>query len=301
MRYRNPRIAEPAVRPREGRDFLLLLAGVAGVVVALGTIALLVLEGLATRVPFSVERHLAESVLKPRLTGRKQPTGDDPAEFALQELAGRISGAMQLPEGMTLTVHYMPTSTVNAMATLGGHIYVFRGLIEKLKSEDALAAVLAHEIGHVRDRHVVRAMGRGVALVGVLGMVGVKSQGLNRWILDKGGELTALSYSREAERDADRAALDAVFALYGHVGGVMEVFDLFKSLEGGGAEILRSHPLAAQRRLDLERAALSAGRPIQGVVRELPRALLSLADKPAVRTSAASGSVSAAGQHSETH
>jgi predicted Zn-dependent protease len=293
MRYRNPRITEPTIRPREGRDFLILLAGVIGLVVTLAVVALVAVEALASYVPFSVERQIAQSLFGNRLVAATPQ--DKAAEQALQELIQRVTAAMQLPDGMAMTVHYMPGQTVNAMATLGGHVFVFRGLIEKLKSEDALAAVLAHEIGHVRERHVVRAMGRGVAVVGVLGMVGVKSQGLNRWILDKGGELTALSYSREAERDADRAALDAVHALYGHVGGLLEVFNLFKELDGGGAEILRSHPLAQHRRAEVERAAESSGWSTQGALRPLPQALAALSEKDRATTDA-SGSAPA-GEH----
>jgi predicted Zn-dependent protease len=193
MRYRNPRIAEPTVRPREGRDFLLLLAGVTGLVVILAGVAMFALEAMATWVPFSVERRLAESVVVPGLADKRRDPRDIAAEQALRSLVDRVAATMHLPGDMKLTVHYSAAATVNAMATLGGQMFVYRGLIEKLKSEDALAAVLAHEIGHVRARHVVRAMGRGVALVGVLGMVGIKSQGLNRWALNKGGELTALS------------------------------------------------------------------------------------------------------------
>lgn len=47
---------------------------------------------------------------------------------------------------------------VNAFALPGGYIYIFEGLIEKLKSDDQIAFVLAHEIGHVAARHSVKRM-----------------------------------------------------------------------------------------------------------------------------------------------
>ena len=52
----------------------------------------------------------------------------------------------------------LDTDELNAMATPGGHIFVSRGLIEATKSEDALAAVLAHEISHIQLGHSVEAI-----------------------------------------------------------------------------------------------------------------------------------------------
>ena len=52
----------------------------------------------------------------------------------------------------------LDTDEINAMATPGGHIFVSRGLIDCTDSEDALAAVLAHEIAHVQLGHSVSAI-----------------------------------------------------------------------------------------------------------------------------------------------
>jgi len=52
----------------------------------------------------------------------------------------------------------LDTDEVNAMATPGGHIFVSRGLIDCTDSEDALAAVLAHEIAHIQLGHSVSAI-----------------------------------------------------------------------------------------------------------------------------------------------
>ena len=52
----------------------------------------------------------------------------------------------------------LDTDEINAMATPGGHIFVSRGLIECTDSEDALAAVLAHEIAHIQLGHSIQAI-----------------------------------------------------------------------------------------------------------------------------------------------
>jgi hypothetical protein len=88
--------------------------------------------------------------------------------------------------------------------------------------------------------------------------------------------------------------------MYGNVAGVLEVFDLFKELEGGGAEILRTHPLAEHRRSELERLAVSAGMPTSGTPHPLPEELLTLSGKPEVRSDSASESVPVVDQSSAT-
>ena len=55
-------------------------------------------------------------------------------------------------------VAIIDTDEINAMATPGGHIFVSRGLIKACDSEDALAAVLAHEIGHIQLKHNINAI-----------------------------------------------------------------------------------------------------------------------------------------------
>jgi predicted Zn-dependent protease len=163
------------------------------------------------------------------------------------------------------------------MATLGGHVVVFRGLIEELDDEEMLAAVLAHEIGHVRERHVISAMGRGVALVATLNAIGINSRGLSRWAVGQGGQMAALTYSREAEREADRAAVEAAARLYGHAGGVVRLFEFFGSRADGGLEILKTHPLPATRLAEIRSLAQARGVPTEGAPHALTPALAALA------------------------
>ena len=80
---------------------------------------------------------------------------------------------------MAVTVHFADEKTVNAMATLGGNVVFYRGLLERLDSEDAVATVLAHEIAHAKLRHPASGLGRGVAVGVVLSVV---SSGMGRGV-----------------------------------------------------------------------------------------------------------------------
>ncbi|MBN4082554.1 M48 family metalloprotease [Mariprofundus ferrooxydans] len=79
----------------------------------------------------------------------------DPLSVFVNEVGQRVATVADRPE---LFYHFrvVDDATINAFALPGGHIYIHRGLLNHLNSEAELAAVLAHEIGHVTARHAVQ-------------------------------------------------------------------------------------------------------------------------------------------------
>lgn len=254
-----------------------------------GSLAILVLsvaavsygaQWLAPRVPFKYEARLAAG-----LDLATPPKGEAAraAQAELQALADRLAARMDLPEGMQVRVGFRDEAVVNAFATLGGQTVFFRGLIEKLDSEDALAMVMAHEMAHLKHRHPAAALGRGVA-VGVL--LSVVSAELGRsaagGALNQAGMLTLLSFNRDQEREADHEALRVVAAEYGHLGGAVELFAAFTALQSrqtdgmAQVEFLQTHPLTASRTAAVAAWASQHGVAMTGPVRPLSPALAAI-------------------------
>jgi predicted Zn-dependent protease len=244
------------------------LAGLAALVVVVGWLA----SWLAPYVPFAAEVALAERVVDPAA-----PRGHADRTAALQALADRVAARMDLPAGMTVVLAYEESPVINAYATLGGRIRVYSGLLDELQSEDELAALLAHEIAHVRHRHVAASLGRGLAVALVLGVVSADAgAAAARSTLGQAASLAMLSYSREQEAVADADALRAVVALYGHAGGVTGLFDRLRDAAGdGGPEwtVLRSHPLTDARLAAIDAEARSQGWALGGTMTVLPEVL----------------------------
>ena len=97
--------------------------------------------------------------------------------------------------------------------------------------------------------------------------------------------LLALGFSREAEREADHDALDAVAALYGHTAGAAEVFEVFleEADKAGAVEppaFLSTHPLSAERIAEMRVTAREQGWALEGEVTPLPPALARLRTGP---------------------
>jgi len=270
--YSNPRIPE-GINDSDThplRSFFGLAA--AAVLVALLATAVVAFFGgaLARYLPYETELNLIAPY------AARYPPGAPAIEGYLQGIADRLAPAMALPEGMKIRVHYVDEPVVNAFATLGGHVAVYRGLLERMPDENTLAMVLAHEMGHAAHRDPITSLGRGVALSAAISLVsaGAASSAANG-VLGDAGLLTLLSFSRSQEEAADEAGVAALAKTYGHAGGAAGTFHILRAAaeEKGASEppkFLSTHPLTQDRIDHLAAVIAKGGWPPDGARTPLP-------------------------------
>lgn len=127
-------------------------------------------------------------------------------EAALQTLVNKLTGSRSLPAPLQITV--TQSEQINAFAAPGGHVVLLSGLIENAQSPEQLAGVLAHEIGHVAERHpmegALRAVGLSIVVSAIVGDV----SGLAALATSVGEHLAVMSYSRATEAEADALAVE---------------------------------------------------------------------------------------------
>lgn len=259
-----------------------LLAGSLGVIVALVIVTSVAAQWIAPRIPYRYEAKLA-ATLPPFASAPDNEAGRQ-VQAELQQLADRLSARLGMPGGMVVRVGYRDDRTVNAFATIGGQAVFFRGLLGRLDNENALAMVMAHELAHLKYRHVSAALGRGVAVGVILSVVSAElGRSAAASVLSQASIATLLSFTRDQERDADEAALRALYAEYGHVGGAIDLFDVLARLpnEQGTVsaptvEFLRTHPLTANRIEAIKQWAANNGATTDGPRRPLPPAIAAL-------------------------
>lgn len=267
MEYENPHIPEGinTSRAHPLKEFLILSAGALGLLVIVSVLLAYFGAGLARLVPFETELKLAG-----RLAPESDP--DSPLRRYLQITADRVAGVMELPEGMQIRVRYRNGGTVNAFATLGGNIILFRGLLELIPNENTLAMLLAHEIAHIEHRDPIESVGRSAGIMaGIAILLGDSPSGA----LGNTGLFTQLYFSREAEAAADRAALAALVALYGHAAGATTLFDILREKRehdrrGEPPAFFSTHPLDKQRVQAVEEAMAAHGWTRDGATTALP-------------------------------
>ncbi|HEX8615754.1 MAG TPA: M48 family metallopeptidase [Telluria sp.] len=217
---------------------------------------------LALAVDTVVERldHESEARLYALLPAKAIETA--PAERARQVQVQALVESMRACAGLRLpsNVTLYKSDTPNAAVLPGGNIVVFTGLLDKVKSENGLAFVLAHELSHITQRDHLRALGRGIVLFGISALLTGNDSGLSD-LLAPVGKLGDATYSRTREAAADAAALRILNCRYGHAGGATELFAALKEGDAdptGLSHYVASHP-AMQERIDALNAAIRAG------------------------------------------
>ena len=162
--------------------------------------------------------------------------------------------------------------TLNAFALPGGFIGVHTGLIASSQSESELASVLAHEIGHVVQRHMARQVGaQGQATLPILAalMIGLLAARSNAQVAQAaimGAQAasiqTQLSYTRAFEREADRVGLQILADGGFDVRAMPAFFERLQRYtrvyENNAPTYLRTHPVTSERIADIENRIQSA-------------------------------------------
>lgn len=143
-----------------------------------------------------------------------------------------------------------PGNDVNAFALPGGRIVLMRALVAGVESENELAMILAHELGHFAHRDHLRGLGRGLTMAAIALLLFGNDSGITGLFTGSLNVVNA-SFSRRQETAADRYALDLLNKTYGHVGGATDFFARLEDNQLRWANWLNSHPASGERVLDL--------------------------------------------------
>ena len=163
---------------------------------------------------------------------------DPAANRALHALIDRLD-----PEARRdgLTIQLLDIDDANAAALPGRRMIVFNGLFDEVEDPDAVAGIIAHEIAHVRRRHVATAMVRELGLGTVVTLFGGGA------VASGGGSLLSLNFTRGAESEADGDAIVMLAKAGIDPRKTKQAFDHFRTLEMDLPAWASSHPPSAAR------------------------------------------------------
>ena len=190
-----------------------------------------------------------------------RPYENEAATRYINTLGQTLAKASDMPETFG-GYHFLilDADEINAFATPGGLIFISRGLIGCSRNEDALAAVLAHEIGHVQSKHGLQAIhtSRITAALTTIGMEGAKTfagdqlAGLTETFGESITDITKTmvnnGYSRAFEREADQGAVTILKRVGYNPDGLVDMLrEMEKRLKPGGLDFAKTHPSPESR------------------------------------------------------
>ena len=178
----------------------------------------------------------------------------------VQALIQRIGGALvnntearNSPYSFQFHVLADP-ETINAFALPGGQIFITVGLLKRLKSEDQIAGVLGHEVGHVIARHSAQQMAKQELTGGLMRAAVVAAQdpnnpGASSAIAQYVSNIINLKYGREDELEADRFGVKYTLGSGYNPEAMIEVMEILKAAGGNQreSEMMSSHPYPENR------------------------------------------------------
>ncbi|MDZ8224710.1 M48 family metallopeptidase [Nostoc sp. ChiVER01] len=171
----------------------------------------------------------------------------------VEQVGRRLAANSDRPD-LPYTFQVVQDESINAFATLGGYVYVHTGLLKTADNEAELASVLAHEIGHIGGKHVVKQMQQKALESGLL-----TAAGLDRNTAVQIGVQLArdLPRSRSNEFEADQRGLRTLTRT-GYAQSAMVSF-MQKLLKQGGSAptFLSTHPGTSDR-IDALRRAINS-------------------------------------------
>jgi predicted Zn-dependent protease len=162
-------------------------------------------------------------------------------------------------------INLLGSAQINAFCMPGGKIAFYTGILSKLQlSDDEVATIMGHEVAHALREHARERMGKTAATrvgAGVLSaLLGLGNVGDS--LLNMGGQLLTLRFSREDETEADLVGMDlAARSGYDPAAGVSLWQKMMSASKGAPPEFMSTHPAGDTRIRDIQ-AKLPRVQPI---------------------------------------
>jgi predicted Zn-dependent protease len=202
----------------------------------------------ATRVPVTWEERLGQAVFEQLAPADKRCQGAEGAR-ALGVLVAALTRTAPAT-GYTFRVAVVDEADVNALAAPGGYVILLRGLIERARSPEEVAGVLAHELQHVIRRHPTRRILEHASTGLLVAALAGDPTGAMAYALETARTLGTLSYSRRDETEADLEGARMLRAAGIDPAAMVRFLESLEQDKGRPPELLRylsTHPSTAER------------------------------------------------------
>lgn len=224
-RFANAHVT-PILLPRPGRNGLPALA-----------------TAVTPWVPVSWEEKLGATVIE-HLVQPDNQCNDPVRRKVIDELVAKLTASVP-GSPYKFRVFIVNDPTVNALATPGGYVVIFRGLLEATRWAEELAGVLAHELRHVLKRHSTKLMLQHVSTGLLMTALFGDASGIASFGVDAARTIVLLRYIRGHETEADEEGLKMLGAAGIDPTGMISFFETMKQKEVEAPAVfkyLASHP-----------------------------------------------------------
>lgn len=214
-----------------------------------------IVDYIVDKIPVSLEAQFGDQVFR-SFEGQGKMLTDSPWLGPVEGVTSRLLPVVA-SSGYEFKFHILQDTNVNAFAIPGGHVVIMTGLLERARTPEEVAGVLAHELAHVTRRHSLRNMVKSAGLTVVFQMLLGDAAGLMGLATEGSRYLLGQKFSRDFEREADETGWGYLLEAKINPQGLIGFFELMKEIaaaSGAGAledslALVNTHP-PTQERMD---------------------------------------------------
>jgi Zn-dependent protease with chaperone function len=188
-------------------------------------------------------------------------------DSAKTALLAEFAGNIQWDNKISLDFFVVNDIRKNALSLPNGNIILFSALLDQIYDYEALAALLAHEAAHVNNRHSIQALSKALIGYAMMSVLLADVSGLMTVLIENADMLNNLSFSRDAELEADNAAITTLDKNGINPNGKLKLMKILQrqvpgrlevSLDDKDLEFLSTHP-ATEKRVENIEARIKSG------------------------------------------
>lgn len=225
------------------KDFFELLAKILGAILFIYIVLGFAVDYIAPRISFDTELKLG-GLFSRRFEKKERTKKEDYIQGILNRL---VKHDDSLPK-FDYKVYLEDSKEVNAVALPAGHIVIFSALLKETDSDNELAMVLSHELGHFVHKDHLRGLGRGLVFLVVSSALFGADSSISKFIINFISDVE-MRFSQSQERKADIYALELLNRTYGNVAGALDFYEKMAKKEKIGKffYLFASHPYPQDR------------------------------------------------------
>jgi beta-barrel assembly-enhancing protease len=170
-------------------------------------------------------------------------------DAAQTKLLNDFFDSLHFKSNYNIEILYVNKEDVNAYAMPGGYMVVYDGILKKMKSEEELAGLLAHEFSHIKLKHTLKSTFNSIGFATMLQIVfGGFDESVIGLLGNQTEQLRQLHYSRSLEQEADENGFNLMKEQNLDPNGMVNLFERLKAESSDIIpSILSSHPLPEER------------------------------------------------------
>jgi predicted Zn-dependent protease len=231
------------------KEVIILVLSIFAILIALYWSSIFALDSIVERLSPEREAQLMKYIgsskkLNPLISDKKEEN----VEPRLQRARQLLNELLQISDfkNRSFEVVVIPGKDINAFAVPGDTILLVDELLEKVESENELAMVLGHELGHFHYRHHLKGMGRRLVMGFFSMMIFGDDNPISKLFLG-GLDYTDRKFNQVQESDCDLYGAGLVFKKHGHLAGGLAFFEKLDEKEGIMEKYFSTHPLSVER------------------------------------------------------